>query len=475
MELIGNFNRLFERINSNRGTFIVAGAFFAFFFFLVAAFGVDLSRYFLKVEKTQEIADAAALAGANWFNQVRKIDEVDTGKVRTMALKRIVESRGYSEDAYDIDREMKKGDIQFNKFSPDAAHPDTYFRIGVNVKQVFEPYFLPEQLFGQRYFLVQAQAVAEVDPHFSQNYYPNRGERIPYFPLQYGIHSRKNIKPENMDCFVVNGDLHADSGSIVLEGINGNGCGPGVEITGNLEAGDPDNMATTCGGPSPPPGCIRLENLNGSIDGEAIWATGYTSDGSVVPSKGDVQAAPPKSTLRVPPTPSDEPDQYNAPICTFDAGGGVYTINDFSTLGPCSDGGTLHVKNGGLTIQGENLTNDYTIVADQQVKFSDVSNLDSHDMFVYSVNSNVKFENIDSAEINASIYAPDPEQGQVKWETSSDVEINGGLVAGYEAKIEANGYFKVNYKDNADLMPTDLTTREVRNDIPDYYSIKLIK
>jgi hypothetical protein len=446
-----------------------------FVFLMISGFAVDLGRYMAKVQKTQQMADSLALAGAGWFNQPRPVDEVDTRAILSLTLEKLNSYSGQDTALYEIDPEMKTGAIQLKKFPADDVHPDTYFRFGVNVMQGFSPYFFPNWLLSRDSFLIQRRAVAEIVPRFTGfNYYPTAGEEIPVPPLQYSIYAKSNIKPEQMDCFIVDGDLHADNGWVVLENITGNTCGDGVQISGNVEAGDPAAAGSSCGGATPDPGCVRLQNITGHIDGRAIWPTGYVNDGSVGPAGGNVNADPGLYDLTIPPTPDEDPDQYNQPICTIDAGGAEYTIGDFGAMGACSDEGTIYVRNGDLKISGANTQGDYTFVSDGNVKFESVDDLDSHDMFVYSINGGIKFENVVGAEINATLYAPDPAQGEIKWETSENVTINGGIISGRDALIQTSGRVAINYKNNATLMPQSLRTREYLNNIPDYYLIRLI-
>ncbi|MFP4687737.1 MAG: pilus assembly protein TadG-related protein [bacterium] len=56
-------------LDQNRGSFLVAGVVFTMIFMLVAGVAVDAGRYLAKTHKWQQIADNAAIAGAQSLNQ----------------------------------------------------------------------------------------------------------------------------------------------------------------------------------------------------------------------------------------------------------------------------------------------------------------------------------------------------------------------------------------------------------------------
>jgi len=458
-------SKLSRPFSSETGSFMVAGAFFLIVFLLVSAVSVDLARYFMERNNAQEIAENAALAGAQALNQVRSLENINKSNILDMALKQLSNRKGYDQNVYEYVSTMDKGDIQFSTFPPDANHSDTYFRVGVQALNSFEPYFLPRSVFGDQFHIVKAKAVAEAVPTFSKNYYQiSQGPGNPISPLAYGIYSEKNVKPETMDCFKVDGDIHANDGYVKIEEMTGDGCGTGesVRITGNVEAGNPGTGS----------GNVTFENITGTVESNVLHAGSYTHlNGPTI--QGNVKNEDPADeTLTVPPTPDSAPGDYNDPICTFNARGGEKPISDFSLdTGSCSSGGTVYVKNGSLKISGANMNGNYTLVADQHVKFEDTPDLKSDDMFVYSVNSYVKFENVSNAEINASIYAPN---GEVKWETSSNVQVNGGLVSGTMAKLETSDTLAINYKPHASLLPSPLQQPAPTKNIPDHYRITLI-
>ncbi len=443
-----------------RGTFLLAGAVFLAIFVLVAAFGVDLSRYFYRLGRMQKLADGAALTGAQALDQFRARPR--QSNAYRAVLNYINEHQGPEyRDRYTVYSDTQVEGVYLSGFTDEDG--DSAYRIGVVVRDQFDPVFMPSAFFGRDTQALHVRAVAEADPQYSRQYWSeiHSTKPDPYPPLRYAIYSEKYVKPETMDCFQVGGDIHANDGYVKIEEMTGDGCGTGesVRIRGNVEAGAPGDGS----------GDVALENVTGGIEGDVIHAGNYKNEnGPDVES--EVRGEDPLDTpLIVPPTPGEEPSQYPGPICVFP---GDLTVNDFgSDLGECSSGGTIHVK-GNLKISGRSTRGNYSFVGEGEVKFEDVPDLTSNRMFVYSVNENVKFEKVNDAEINASIYAPTSE---VKWETSSNVTINGSVVAGVMVKLETTGYMRINYHNDADLMPEPLVREGAHPDpIPDYYRVYLV-
>lgn len=486
------------RRGTERGSVVIASVIFMFLFLMVAGFGVDLARYFVLQQRTQTIADEAVLSSAQQLNQVRTLEELDRARILRGALRYIQQKDGYSDDVYDYTVEMTGGDIQSARFSPDATHPDTYYRIGINVKHAFEPYFLPRGIFGDHYSAIQAQAVAEAVPVFSEhNLYDPWVPGPPIPPLRYAVYSRLDIKPEDFNlsgCFTVNGDMHADSGYVRLEEMEApDACGPGegqVKLNGKVEAGDPDDIGSDCTGKQPDPGCISFENVDGDVLDDLLYPNGIVSQNGPTEHGDRLNVDPGGIVIPTPPTPAEDPDQYPGPVCIVDAGGGVQTVSSPGDLvgggEDCSDGGTFYVQNGDMKVQHFTMRGDYSLVADGHVTFSDVGAMTSHDMFVMSVEKWIKFQNINTdLDLNATFYTPngnvhgqcDPvQEGCIKFEEagSNSIRINGGLVAGTLAKFETMDDLTINFQGHVDRLPGGLRVFVKPNNVPDYWKINLI-
>jgi len=81
-----------DSIRSTRGSFMIAGALFMVVFLMVAGMGVDVSRYFMKKDQLQSIADGAALSGARALNRFE--NEPDQSVARQAVLDYIEETQG---------------------------------------------------------------------------------------------------------------------------------------------------------------------------------------------------------------------------------------------------------------------------------------------------------------------------------------------------------------------------------------------
>ncbi len=476
---------------------VVALAFFLVLFLFVAAFAVDLTRYYSLQRKTQSLADGATLAAAHTLNRVDVLEDLDRSRIVAEARRFVAGRRDYDEDVFEITADLSRGDVQAARFKPRPPdRADTHYRIGLNVKHAFEPYFLPRGIFGDQYLLVQSQAVAEIVPVFStSNLFdaPEPGPPIP--PLRHALYSRLDIKSEdfgNQSCLTVNGSLHADSGYIRFEEMDDpNGCGPGegsLRINGDLEAGRPLPGGTCAGGPNPGAGCVVFENVNGSIVGDIIYSTDVISSSGPTEEGDRIHADPGQETLVVPPTPDEDPDQYPGAVCTVQ---GNYTVGGSDDLvgedgTDCSGGGTFYVRDGSLTVTDFTPEGKYSFVADDSVTLDNFDALGSTELFVYAVDGWIKVQNINQAlTINGSFYAPgngtgglcNPVQpGCIKFEDAqqNDVMINGSLVSGTLAKFENVRRLTLNHQSNEDVLPDDLRRLKRPNRIADYWKIHLI-
>lgn len=476
---------------------VLALGIFMLLFLFVALFAVDMTRFYMLQRKTQSLTDQATLAAAGSLNQVVILKDLDRSRIVKEAYRFVGERRGFDENLFEIHAGLSRGDIQAAEFQPSPPdRADTYYRIGLNVKHAFEPYFLPRGIFGDRYYPVQSQAVAEMVPVFSHsNLFDPFEPGPPVPPLRHAIYSRRDIKPEdfgNQDCLTVDGSLHADSGYIKLEEMTDpDGCAPGegtLRINGDIEAGSPLPGGSCTGGTNPGAGCIVFENVLGTIEGDLIYRTGVESMNGPNEQGERIHADPGREELVVPPTPGEDPEQYPEPICVVS---GDHTVNGSDDLvgsdgTDCSQGGTFYVENGSLSVNDFSPTGQYSFVADDSVLLSGTGYAEGTDLFVFAVNGWIRVGGInDDLTLNGSLYAPaagagglcDPVQpGCIKFEDASqyDVTVNGSLAAGTLVKFENVGHLTLNYRASRDTLPDGLRRLSRRNRIPDYWKIHLI-
>lgn len=469
---------------------------------IVAGLGVDASRYLLVRNKVQLVADGAALAAASNYKQVRTLDEIDQKEVLSGALDYIKKRRSFNSDLYEYTSTMNTGDVLADSFvqpGASSSHADTFFRVGINVKHVFEPYFLPRYVFGDRYFTVQAQAVAEAEPVFSrQNMYDPVGPATVTGPLQHAVYSRHHIKAENLNvggCFTVNGSMHADSGVLTLENMSGSGCSNGgkVDLNGNVEANDRLDAGGSCS--SGAPGCIVINNVDGTVDGDLIYETGLEESSGPTVNGERKHESPGSDDMPIPDSPDESPDEWPGPICVIENPSyDWYTVTDPSQLvgqdgTDCSSGGTFYVKGGSLKVQDFTWEGDYSFVAEDNVKFEGVQSHTTNDGVMYAEKGWIKVLDINSdLELNATFYAPQTDTtdpgcfastpGCVKFEDAggNNITINGGIVAGTNAKFENVNDLTFNFQGHEELLSEDVVeNNQALNDIPDYWNVRLVE
>ncbi len=516
------------RWSSERGSFIVAMIFFIFLFLIVAAMGVDMGRYFYTQQQNQNIADGATLAAAQAFNQIRSLSKIDRSDMTDAAFHHIAQRTGYDTGAYELSATFKTGDLLSDSFVDDTQADylgDTYIRVGMNVKYYFEPYFLPRWAFGDEFFAVQSQATAELHPVFwTSNLYDPFEPGPPIAPLQYSIYSKEDIKPEDQDCFVSNGDLYSRQGYVKVENMAGSpncrdsdgndhwGLDNGdlnFSVDGNFVVGDPDGTDDDCSGNTPGAGCMVYENIDGWVKGDLRAQDDIDRCTGVAGCPlvgGDVEEhsteIPDIQPELIEEGPDEAPGDYPGTVCRYDVGAdNTKTFNgpsDFSTSdngNDCSGGGTIYVENdGNMKIEGMNpsVAGDFTFVADGSITINDVQGNNGHfenDQFSFiSLNEWIKMQNTSGdIEMDASFYAPtegdltgddlcNPVQvGCVKVEEGDgDLTINGSIVAGTLAKVENQNRFRMNWQPNTDVLPDELRQLTKKNDVPDYWEIHLI-
>ncbi len=90
-----------RKIADNRGSFLVAGIFFSMIFLMIAGLAIDASRYMMKTQKWQQIADNAARTGAQALNQYT--DDPDLSLAYDAALDYIEDKLGSEyRDLYEV-------------------------------------------------------------------------------------------------------------------------------------------------------------------------------------------------------------------------------------------------------------------------------------------------------------------------------------------------------------------------------------
>ncbi len=472
-------------IESRRGSILIAAALGLVLLLMFGVMAVDVSRYFQMKSQVQKIADGTALAVGLEMDRVRRPETIPRERMVAEAVRSIQTARGFSADVHEISANLSTGDVQFVQMPPDPPdQPDTFYRVGVNIKHAFDPLLVPRGILGDGWVALQAQAVAELRPVFSKhNLYDAVRPGDPRPELQYALYAGHNIKTEGVECFRVEGDLHSNAGAILLENIDGvrsdgvsvdcDGA-QGLDLTGQLEAGDPDNVGASCDDP----GCVRMSDNTGRIEGDILWARDFTASGNSIDHTGtNEQATVDQVDMSSPPAPGEPGAGYPSPVCVRQD---TYTISDLSTEttpdgDPC---GTIYVEGGSLTVSDPTIDRDYTFVADQHVLFQDTSDMTESDLFVFSRESYVKFENVTDAAINATIYAPDPDNGYFKWEGDlSEVNratLRGGIVTRKRARIEKLDHFTLLYRDHTDRLPKSLRNRVKPNEIADYWQVHLI-
>lgn len=129
-------------------------------FFMVAAMGVDLSRYFLRMAEVQKVADGAALSGAQalgyYSNQPKQSRAVNAAwrYIRTH------QGEDYA-DLYQYHGAGKVEGIYVEGFTNTKG--DSSYKVGVLVHGTFEPYFLPRMVFGDDPIRISRMAVSRID------------------------------------------------------------------------------------------------------------------------------------------------------------------------------------------------------------------------------------------------------------------------------------------------------------------------
>ncbi len=107
---------------SERGSFFVAAALFMFVFLGVSTFAVDISRYYKKKQKLQDIADGAALAGGQALNQFK--DNPEEQPAYTAVLNYINSTQGDDYvDLYEVHSPTNIDGVWVERFggSPDTS------------------------------------------------------------------------------------------------------------------------------------------------------------------------------------------------------------------------------------------------------------------------------------------------------------------------------------------------------------------
>lgn len=187
------------RPGSEKGSFIVAAIFFMFVFMMIAAFAVDVSSYFNKRSKLQNMANTTALAGGQAFRQYTDHPE------ETLAIKSIVKHikqrqgtekleqyyhketlQNYVESSENSTRDnIEIRHMETNCGIPGAgtyvnwvtatdtepipedcwgSNTNDFYLVGVVLYDHFEPLFLPSASFGEQLTGMSASAVAVVEP-----------------------------------------------------------------------------------------------------------------------------------------------------------------------------------------------------------------------------------------------------------------------------------------------------------------------
>lgn len=143
-----------------RGSVLIASLLFLVLFLFIAGFAVDLARYYMLQERTQKIADAAALAGAQALNQYR--NQPDRSKAYEAVLNYIESRQGHGHAAlYRTGTGDTIRHVLVDQFRDGGG--DTYYKVGVLVFEEFDPFFLPRQVYGDDPRLITTEAVARLD------------------------------------------------------------------------------------------------------------------------------------------------------------------------------------------------------------------------------------------------------------------------------------------------------------------------
>lgn len=138
-------------VKAEEGSFIVAAIFFMFIFMSIAAFGIDGARYYLKKSQLQNIADGAALKGAQSFNQYDTQPQTD--EIRNSILEYIEDHQSEEHrDLYQSDPMRNEGNIQITNMNTSFADTTCTEGFAIRNNQVVltQPSQLQTQVLGSQ-------------------------------------------------------------------------------------------------------------------------------------------------------------------------------------------------------------------------------------------------------------------------------------------------------------------------------------
>ncbi|MFB6347162.1 MAG: pilus assembly protein TadG-related protein, partial [bacterium] len=237
--------------NDESGSFIIATVFFMFVFLMAASFGVDVTNYYNKRSKLQNIADGAALSTGRALQQYTDYPNTDKSieayqnYVRERQGKQKLETYASGQEQLENNLMVKRWETNCSKSSgpyvyydddgdshdlPDphnncyGSNSDTFYVTGVTVFDHFEPYFLPESAFGQRSKGMSAHAVAVIEPKTRVKTIQSGGS------AQCGLYVKQSMK--------ISGNNFNAGVSPSLE-VCGSATGASIDVDGNNnELGD---------------------------------------------------------------------------------------------------------------------------------------------------------------------------------------------------------------------------------------------
>lgn len=112
-----------KAVNSEDGSFLIAAALFMIMFLAVASLGIDGARYYMKTSRLQQIADGAALKGAQAFNSFDTRPE--RSAVNQAVLNYIENEQGLeNRDLYEVQSPGKVKNIMIREVSSPRPNPN---------------------------------------------------------------------------------------------------------------------------------------------------------------------------------------------------------------------------------------------------------------------------------------------------------------------------------------------------------------
>lgn len=386
------------------GNYLIFTAFFLIGIMMFIAFGLDIARKERLKQRMQDMADAAATAAVSYL-------PAESAAVDAVVRYFQQHAPGYVPDPANV----------MCDYDSDAYY--SYGTVGLTVYGVWEPFFMPDFLFGNDSTGIEVGAIALAK---SENRLYEGDERRydpelePMGPFDHGLYSDTGrIFLRNMNNININGNVRADAGGDVI--IN-NAAGV---INGEITAND---------------GAVDFNNYTGDVTGD-LYATDDI-DPPVNHLAGDVDAFQPAlADIQIPemPNPEAAPDTWPQPITIING--------DLDWAGDYHINGTVFVKGNVHIHSGDAITGSGALVVtgtnpQPGIHFNNVDQFNA-DVFMYVMQGDIHCNNINTINLNGRMYTAN---GTLHLNNVDNVVINGSLIVG-NGNLELNNInsFNLNY------------------------------